>query len=189
MFHPVFAQVSQDWFNNMPPGDKMGVVALIGGVVVALAGIVMYQWRCMYVASLDSSLKEQMLAKGLAAADIERILMAGRHPPILAAQMAAQTARQRVDDTPQDVPALVKFLAENAVSGEDIERLLRAVSDDATGVSGPDCVATFSHDKCAIIKHMIECARDTEEIEKVLRAYRPPVANGVGLADAAMPRV
>src|SRR5207237_5405797 len=78
------------------------------------------------------------------------------------------------DDTPADVPAFVKVLADNEYSGEDIERILRAVSSDPLGrnVHGTDPAAqALFREKAATVKNMIENEMSVEDIERVLRTY------------------
>jgi hypothetical protein len=175
MFSLVFAQASQNWFVPLPPGEVVALVALGGATLVAVTAIIAHHWHKVRVAEMNAALKQQMLDKGVPVADIERILQAGL-PPV------ESPATPATDDTPQDVPALVKYLAECEQSGEDIERILRAVAADPIGVDvqGPESARTAHREKIAMVKHLIECEKDAEEIERVLRACRAGATNGVG---------
>ena len=65
------------WFNRLNGGEFIGLVAVAGGLVIAVIAIIASYWRSVRVAEIEGSLKQQMLDKGMTAADIEKVLNAG----------------------------------------------------------------------------------------------------------------
>ena len=92
-------------------GELIGFVGVIGGLLVAAIGILATQWRHVRVAELEAGIKQQMLDKGMSAAEIEQVMNAG------AASAPA---------APLDKGALVQQLIDNGYEGADIERVLNA---------------------------------------------------------------
>ncbi len=187
MFSVLFAEgwfMPHVWFNNWDPGHFIGLVAVVGGIIFVTISVLTSHWRGMRIAEMEASLKQQMLDKGMSAAEIEQVLRRPTHP-------MWESCSKPVDDTPNDLPALVKLLADNEYSGEDIERLLRAVSADPLGrdVHGSDQAArAVFREKAATIKNLVENEMSAEDIERVLKTYPQHAANGVAATGAQMPR-
>ena len=58
----------------------MAFVAVLVGPMIAIVAIVATQWRRVRVAELDAGLKQQMLDKGMSAAEIEQVMKASQEP-------------------------------------------------------------------------------------------------------------
>ena len=56
-------------------GEMLGLVAILGGVLIALFGIVMGTWYSMHWASHQNALKREMLARGMSVDEIERLTL------------------------------------------------------------------------------------------------------------------
>jgi hypothetical protein len=162
-----------DWLYRLNGGQMIGLVSvlgpLIGGALIAVVGILATQWRRVRLAEMEANLKQQMLDKGMPAAEIEQVLKASSHPPS-PAENSAFTGAPGIDKF-----TLVKFMAENSLSGEDIVRVLRAFDgppDQSLGSS------PASKEKAALVEHLIGQEMPAEEIERVLRAFHGQPEDG-----------
>jgi hypothetical protein len=148
-------------------GEMIGLVAVLGGllcaILIPLVAIVASQWRRVRLAQLEAHLKEQMLAKGMPAAEIEQVLKASSLPPT-PPENPAFTGVPALDKF-----ALVKVMAENSLSGEDIVCVLRAFDgppDQAPGHS------PASKEKAALVEDLLlNHEMPAQEIGRVLRAF------------------
>lgn len=61
-------------------GILLGMLAVVGGVIISVSTAVTGQWRRVREAEINAALKAQMLDQGMAAADIVKVLDAGRPP-------------------------------------------------------------------------------------------------------------
>ena len=107
-----------DFFANFSSGQLIGFAGVVGGVLIAVTAIVVSQWRRVRVAEIEGALKQQMLDKGMSAADIEKVMNAGQEPgesPI------TSTGNEALDKA-----ALAQRMIDNGYEGEDIERVLKA---------------------------------------------------------------
>jgi hypothetical protein len=59
--------------SNMVP-----VVAIVGGMLFTLGMIWVHSWRQIVIARHNTSLKEQLLAKGMSADEIAKVVNAGQ---------------------------------------------------------------------------------------------------------------
>jgi len=110
-------------------GFILGLVALVGGLSCAIISVIFYNWRCVRVTEMEATLKQQMLEKGLSAAEIAQVM--NTTPDKLKRSC-------RIDRAARDRRKLVETLAENGMSGEDIERVLKALPPTPVDNHAPD---------------------------------------------------
>jgi SOS response regulatory protein OraA/RecX len=149
-------------FNRMRPGEFIGLIAVAGGLVVGAISIIVTQWRRVRLAEQEAALKQQMLEKGLAPAEIEQVLTASREsdqPRGL--QLTGSEAGQKA--------ALVNLLAVHGYEGEDIERILKAFGSGAP--PGPDDQSRNTTGRAAALEILVKNEMSREDIEKVLSAF------------------
>ena len=58
----------------------IGLIAVVVGPLIAMVAIVASQWRRVRIAEMDSALKQQMLDKGMSAAEIEQVVRSSQEP-------------------------------------------------------------------------------------------------------------
>jgi hypothetical protein len=63
---------------NFSPGQLIGLVAVSGGLVVAAIAIIASHWCRVRLGEIEASLKQQMLEKGMSAAEIDQVIKARR---------------------------------------------------------------------------------------------------------------
>ena len=66
-----------DLLSRFEPGQIIGLVAVAGGLLVGLVSVVMGCWTSARKHSADTSLKEDMLNRGMSADEIRTVLDAG----------------------------------------------------------------------------------------------------------------
>jgi hypothetical protein len=108
-------------------GELIGLVAIIGWMLIAVIGVVTYQWRRVRVAEVESGLKQSMVEKGMSPTEIEQVINAGRSPR--RESHGGSTGNETLDKT-----ALAQQMIDNGYEGEDIERVLRAFQSPAKQV-------------------------------------------------------
>ena len=91
-------------------GELIALAAVIGGALIAIFAVVSYQWGRVRVAELETSLKQQMLEKGMSADEIEQVMKTTKAPT----------------DTKV---GLVQMMIEHGYEGEDIERVMKAYNE------------------------------------------------------------
>lgn len=106
-----------DILNKLEGGEIIGFAAVVGGLLVALFSVVATQWRRARVAEIEASLKQQMLDKGMSAAEIETVMRASN----VLSGSSSTTGIESVDRA-----ALVQRMVDEGYSGDDIERVLKA---------------------------------------------------------------
>jgi hypothetical protein len=106
-----------EFLDRLSGGEIIGLAAVIVGPLIAIVAIVMANWRRVRVAEIDAALKQQMLDKGMSAAEIEQVL-----------QASVDSRKKRPADV-QDRTALVQEMIENGYEGADIERVLKAYQE------------------------------------------------------------
>jgi hypothetical protein len=104
--------------NKLSGEELIPIVAIIAGIVCAIVAILSRQWRRLRVAEMEAGLKQQMLEKGMSAAEIAQVLRASSQ---------RDCGHWYTGDENYDKGNLVKALADNGLSAEDIERVLRAL--------------------------------------------------------------
>jgi hypothetical protein len=107
-----------EFLNKLEGGEIIGLVAVTGGLLVAIIATAATQWRRVRVAEIEASLKQQMLDKGMSAAEIEAVMRAGQE---VSGFSSTSTGNEAVDRA-----ALVQRMVDEGYGGEDIERVLKA---------------------------------------------------------------
>lgn len=105
-----------EFLNQFKPGEIIGLVAVLIGPLVAIVAIVMTQWRRVRIAEMDGALKQQMLDKGMTAAEIEQVLNASQ-----GGRPIGTSGNEAIDRA-----ALVQRMVDEGYEGADIERVLQA---------------------------------------------------------------
>jgi hypothetical protein len=65
-----------EFLSRWDAGELIGLIAVVSGALIAITAILSGQWRRVRQTEIEASLKHDMLARGLSAEDIERILKA-----------------------------------------------------------------------------------------------------------------
>jgi hypothetical protein len=99
------------------PGALIALVAILSGALIALVAVLAGNWAGVRRAEVEASLKQDMLNRGLSAADIERILRASSQSP----EPPPQT-----DPISDNEYYIVEKMLDEEKSVEDIERIIRA---------------------------------------------------------------
>jgi hypothetical protein len=154
------------------PGTFIGLVAVIGGILGWIITTVAAQWRRVRVAEIEASLKQQMLERGMGAAEIEQVLRSK-------SRGSGSGEVAQAGCVPSAKASIVKALTEGGYEGEDMERILRAYGQhpdvqavvDKEGQQRAEAFNRAVSAKVGIVKMMAENGNSTEEIERVLGAY------------------
>src|SRR5437867_2066503 len=100
------------------------LLAIAGAIVTAqIVVVALGNWRQVRLAEIDANLKRNMLDRGMAAADIELVLRAGRR---FSEEDDGDTKTLYSGTEEADKAHLVRVLTDNGYSGEKIGRVLRA---------------------------------------------------------------
>jgi hypothetical protein len=77
-----------EWLSQLSAGQMIGLIAVIGGPLIAIVAIVSAAWARVRRAELQArraetaaALKEQMIERGMSADEIVRVLDAGQSSP------------------------------------------------------------------------------------------------------------
>ena len=108
-----------EFFDKLNGGELIGFTAVIAGPLIAIVAIIMSQWRRVRVAEMDAALKQQMLDKGMSAAEIEQVMRASLEPGH--ERNSKSTGNEALDKT-----ALAQRMIDEGYEGADIERVLKA---------------------------------------------------------------
>jgi hypothetical protein len=141
-------------------GELIGLCAAVGGLLVAAIAVITHQWRRVRVAEIEATLKQQMLDKGMTAADIEQVMMASRRP-------ASSSGLVIGEDSTPDQGSLMALMVEGGYEATDIERVIRAFQELPGGSSN------LTRDRALVVRKMIEHEHEAGDIERVLRAFQP----------------
>ena len=104
------------------PALVIPCLAVVCATVFFIVWVIAHYWRQMRKLDVESALKQDMLNRGLAPADIERVLLASVDPP----QEEANEAKETISDNEY---YLVEKMLDEGRSVEDIERLVRAFKE------------------------------------------------------------
>jgi hypothetical protein len=105
-----------DKFNG---GQLIGLIAVIGGPLIAIVAIVASQWRRVRISELEAALKQQMLDKGMSAAEIALVMASSQEPQ--RAAKPGSTGNEALDKA-----ALAQQMIYSGYEGAEIERVLKA---------------------------------------------------------------
>jgi len=113
------------------PSLLIPIVALTGAAIVFTVWIVSHYWHAVRRQEAETALKQDMLNRGFAAAEIERVLVSSSAKP------EATPERQVVSDNEY---YLVEKMLDDGHSIEDVERLIRAFkgNKDSSGIRLPE---------------------------------------------------
>jgi hypothetical protein len=100
------------------PGMLVVVVLAVCGTLIAVTAILACQWRAVRESELEGNLKQDMLNRGMAVDDIERLIKATSRPP------APEEKPDLISDNEKE---LIESLVDEGKSAEEIERIIRAV--------------------------------------------------------------
>ena len=103
-----------DLFDKFSPGEFIALAAVIVGPLIAITAIITTQWRRVRIAEMEATLKQQMLDKGMSAAEIEQVMTVNQRQP------------GSTGDVRADRAYLVQCMIAEGYEGEDIERVLKA---------------------------------------------------------------
>jgi hypothetical protein len=81
--HPLGEPIMPEFFETLSGHNGellIPIVLSIVGGIVAVAAIVVTQWRKHRLAEMEYALKHEMLQRGMSAQEIERVLSAGQAP-------------------------------------------------------------------------------------------------------------
>jgi hypothetical protein len=107
-----------EFLNRLKGDEIIPIVAIVSGILCAIISTLAYNWRRVRVAEMEASLKQQMLEKGMSAAEIAHVM--GHSSD------SGQTSSCKTNPS-GDRGRLVKALADNGMSAQEIERVLRAM--------------------------------------------------------------
>jgi SOS response regulatory protein OraA/RecX len=166
---------AQDVWSRFRPDDLIGLTAVVGGLLLAGITVLAICWRRVRLAELEAALKQQMLEKGMSAAEIDLVLRSPKPPEVT----------YRADEFADTKAAVVANLVEQSMPAEDIEKVLQAFQDNPDG-------AGEVKEKRKMIEAMAEQGMSGGDIARVLRAmYRPAgglADSGAGEAVASAPQ-
>lgn len=157
--------------DKFSPGQLIGLVATVGGILGWIIISVAQQWRKVRLAEMEAALKQQMLERGMAATDMEQVLRSSkRGEPV--SFLRRNTVAPKA--------AVVKALTDGGYEGADIESILRAFGthpeqEVVAQREGPERAEAFGRvlaAKVQIVEIMAANGNEAEEIVCVLSEYK-----------------
>jgi hypothetical protein len=108
------------------PALFIPVVALVGATIVFTVWLVAHYLNSARRQEIEAALKQDMLNRGMAAADIERVMLASsaREEPV---------ASQKAETVSDNEYYLVEKMLDDGHSIEDVERIVRAFKEGKEG--------------------------------------------------------
>ena len=79
-------------FSRLTADDLSGLLIVAGGLIFGLTAIGIAAWLKMRKAEIAANLKHDMLARGMSADDIAKVLNAGEKPPAVIIKAGSQRA-------------------------------------------------------------------------------------------------
>lgn len=145
------------WFAELDDSVQVFAVAAAGAVVCIIAGLLIQAWRRVKQSEQRTQLIGQLLARGLSADEITRVLSAA---DLAERRACEQEAASRPASDPE--VRIVKALTDQSYSGDDINRVLAAAR--VGGRIDPAVVE--------IVKSLAESWTDASNIVTVLEERR-----------------
>ena len=142
----------------------LAILGVIIGAQIVVAAL--GNRRQVRLAEIDANLKRNMLDRGMAPADIEQVLRAGRRS---SDEDGGDTKTLYSGREEADKAHLVRLLTDNGYSGEKIGRVLRAFVGFALEGGADRRAALIA--RAEAIESMVNNGSKVEEIEQVLQAF------------------
>ena len=108
-----------EFLSMLNGGQLIGLIAVVLGPIAVIITVIASQWRRVRIAELEATLKQQMLDKGMSAAEIEQVMRSGNDG-------GEEGKLSSTGNEALDKAALTQRMIDNGYEGEDIERVLRA---------------------------------------------------------------
>jgi L-fucose isomerase-like protein len=105
-----------EFLNKFEASQLIGLVAVVGGLLLATISVIATQWRRVRIAALETNFKRQLLEKGVPLAQIEQVVKSNGE-----SASYVPTGNENADKA-----ALVQRMVDSGYESEDIERVLRA---------------------------------------------------------------
>jgi SOS response regulatory protein OraA/RecX len=167
-----------DFLNRINPehiGLSVFLILVFAVVMTFIIGMFRYHAKKL---EQEHALKQEMIAKGMSADDIERVIGASS-----ALGAAKATAASLADAAPKEDPSrlhgpgfdkthLVAALVESGIDAAGIEQLLRTLQE---------CADDELPAKVAAIESLAEQGMEADDIERVIRAFHRKPAPAEGL--------
>jgi hypothetical protein len=152
-----------DFLARFNAGEIIGLVAVGGGLLIGLSAVLAGIWRSARVAELEANLKQQMLGRGMSAAEIEQVLKASSSPESAFSGSLAFTG-----NLIKDKATLIKLLVDHSYEGDDIAQVLQAFDASERGGTAPE----VTRQKAEMLGNLLQQGMEVKEIDKVLRAFQ-----------------
>lgn len=131
------------------------IIGVLGGGIGVIA-LVLHHWHRVRVTEMEIALKQQMLDKGMSAAEIVQVIKASKEATAEEAEGGKDFAAVRSN--------LVQSLAEQEMPAADIELILQALQER------PD----DGNEKAKMIANLAEQGLTGADIARVVRAMHQP---------------
>jgi hypothetical protein len=156
-----------DFFSKFTSSELIALVAVGGGLLLAIISTIVGQWRRVRLAEFDASLKQQMLEKGMSPAEIEQVIKATSRRQCESQAEASSPATQKFTGvSAADKAILIQLMSEEGYEGEDIERVLHAFAQGT-----PMQEQAAKEEKAVAVANMVKNHMEAEGIERVLLAF------------------
>jgi hypothetical protein len=113
-----------EFLSRFNGGELIALTSVIMGPLMIAIIVVASQWRKVRVAEVEGALKQQMVDKGMSAAEIEQVMKANSDPKTIYVPIPG-------GNEAQDKADLVQRMVDEGYQGEDIERVLKAYQPTA----------------------------------------------------------
>lgn len=154
----------QDILSKLDGPGIVIVVLILSILVFALLAILVVTWGQARLKESETLLKQQLLAKGFSAAEIEQVVRASTGPaqsPAFRDRPPATSSSALPGGSQTD---LLRLLMDHGMEGKGIEQLLRFLSEFPQE-RGPEIVEA--------IGNMLDNGMEAGDIERILRAMNP----------------
>jgi hypothetical protein len=152
-----------DFLARFDGGELIGLVAVGGGLLIGLVAVIAAIWRSVRVAELEAHLKQQMLGRGMSAAEIEQVLKSSSAPAV-----RVEDPYMFTGNVVADKATLIKLLVANDYKGDDIARVLQAFDAPGQGRNTPEATKQVAE----LVGNLVQQGLEAVEIDKVLRGFQ-----------------